>query len=49
MLEEEIASAPPAKAARASSTMSVVEGVSLAQIGMRATSLTTCVTTEIRP
>src|SRR5450759_1212032 len=46
-LEEEIASAPQRKAGGASTTMSVVEGVSFAQIGTFATSLTTCVTTEI--
>src|SRR5713101_4615706 len=47
VFDEEIASAPPRKAARASTTMSVVEGVSLAQTGTFATSLTICVTTEI--
>ena len=47
VLDEEIASAPPRKAARASTTMSVVEGVSFAQTGTFATSLTTWVTTEM--
>ena len=47
VLDDEIASAPPRNAPRASTTMSVVDGVSLAQIGTRATSFTTCVTIEI--
>ena len=47
VLDEEIASAPPRNAPRASMTMSVVEGVSFAQIGTRATSFTTCVTMEM--
>ena len=38
VLDDEIASAPPRNAPRASTTMSVVDGVSLAQIGTRATS-----------
>ncbi len=44
-----MASAPPANDPRASATMSVVDGVSLHQMGTRATSFTACVTTEISP
>ena len=47
VFDETIASAPPRKAPRASTTMSVVDGVSLAQTGTRATSFTTWVTIEI--
>src|SRR4051812_21464436 len=47
VLDEVIASAPPRNAPRASTTISVVEGVSFAQMGTRATSLTASVTTEI--
>jgi hypothetical protein len=46
VFEETTASAPPRKAAPASTTMSVVEGVSLAHTGTFATSFTTWVTTE---
>src|SRR5205814_1340033 len=46
VLDEEIASAPPRNAPRASTTMSVVDGVSLAQTGIVATSLTTFVTID---
>ena len=46
VFDEEIASAPPRNAPRASTTMSVVDGVSLAQTGTRATSLTTLVTID---
>ena len=46
VFDDEIASAPPRNAAPASTTMSVVDGVSLAQTGTRATSFTTCVTNE---
>src|SRR5688572_21154871 len=49
VLDDTIASAPALNEARASATMSVVEGVSLHQTGTRATSLTTLVTTEIKP
>src|SRR5713101_9920686 len=49
VFDDEIASAPPRNAARASSTMSVVDGVSLAQQGTVATSLTTLVTIEMSP
>jgi hypothetical protein len=47
VFDETTASAPPRKAARASSTMSVVDGVSFDHTGTVATSLTTCVTIEI--
>src|SRR5882762_3670576 len=47
VFDETIASAPPRNAPRASTTMSVVDGVSFAHTGTRATSFTTCVTTEI--
>ena len=47
VFDEVIASAPPRNAPRASTTMSVVDGVSLAQIGTRATSFTASVTIEI--
>ena len=40
MFDDEIASAPPRKVARASSTMSAVAGVSLTQTGTRATAFT---------
>src|SRR5439155_22785254 len=46
VLDETIASAPPRNAPRASTTMSVVDGVSLAQTGIFATSLTTFVTID---
>ena len=44
-----IASAPPRNDARASATMSVVDGVILHHTGTLATSFTTCVTIEISP
>jgi hypothetical protein len=47
VFDETMASAPPRNAPRASMTMSVVDGVSLAHTGTCATSFTTCVTTEI--
>src|ERR1035437_2942545 len=46
VLDEEIASAPPRNAPRASTTMSVVEGVSLAHTGIFDTSFTTFVTID---
>ena len=46
VLDDEMASAPPRNAPRASSTMSVVEGVSFAQTGTVATSFTIFVTIE---
>src|SRR5438445_9192244 len=46
VFDEEMASAPPRNAPRASTTMSVVDGVSLAQTGTRATSFTTLATIE---
>ena len=46
VFEEEIASAPPSNAPRASTTMSVVDGVSLAHTGIYATSFTTFVTMD---
>ena len=46
VFEETTASPPAANTAPASITMSVVEGVSLAQTGTLATSFTTCVTVE---
>jgi hypothetical protein len=49
VFDETMASAPAASDARASATMSVVEGVSLHHTGTVATSLTTCVTIEISP
>ncbi len=49
MLDDTIASAPAFSDARASATMSVVDGVSLHHTGTFATSLTTLVTTEISP
>ena len=47
VLDDEMASAPPRNAARASSTISVVEGVSFAHTGTFETSFTTWVTIEI--
>ena len=44
VFDEEIASAPPRNAPRASTTMSVVDGVSFAHTGTRATSFTARVT-----
>src|ERR1017187_9926848 len=49
VFDETMASAPPLNAARASSTMSVVDGVSLAHTGTFATCFTACATTEINP
>src|SRR5687768_10995603 len=49
VFDDVIAAAPPRNAPPASTTMSVVDGVSLAQIGTRATSCTACVTIEISP
>ena len=46
MFDDEMASAPPRNAPRASTTMSVVDGVSLAHTGTFATSFTTLVTIE---
>ena len=46
VLDDTTASAPPRSAPRASTTMSVVDGVSFAQTGIFATSLTTLVTIE---
>ena len=46
VFDETIASAPPRNAPRASTTMSVVDGVSLAQTGIFATSFTTFVTID---
>ena len=47
VFDDEIASAPPRNAPLASSTMSVVDGVSLAQTGTRATSFTASATIEM--
>src|SRR5688572_28535036 len=49
VFEETIASAPPRKHAAASSTMSVVDGVSLHHTGTRATSFTASETVELSP
>jgi len=46
VFEETMASAPPRNAPRASRTMSVVDGVSLAHTGIFAISFTTLVTME---
>src|SRR4029079_86926 len=49
VFDDVIASAPPRNDALASETMSVVDGGILHHTGTFATSLTTCVTTEINP
>ena len=46
VFDDEMASAPPLNAPRASTTMSVVDGVSLAHTGTRAMSFTTFVTID---